>query len=90
MSQFWHELWPQVLAVGFAAGVLGNLAASLMWATPALIHLHRKLDRLHAERMAQGVAHHEKVMAAVGESRKDFALTVQALSSRIGSGGAGG
>ena len=28
--------------------VVGNLIASAMWATPALIHLHRKLDRNHA------------------------------------------
>jgi len=27
--------------------VLGNLIASALWAAPALIHLHRKLDRHH-------------------------------------------
>jgi hypothetical protein len=31
--------------------VVGNLLASAMWATPALIHLHRKLDRHHKEHM---------------------------------------
>jgi hypothetical protein len=31
--------------------VVGNLIASAMWATPALIHLHRKLDRHHKEHM---------------------------------------
>jgi hypothetical protein len=35
--------------------VLGNLLASALWATPALIHLHRKLDRHHrAIRQAKG------------------------------------
>ena len=33
--------------------VLGNLIASALWATPALIHLHRKLDRHHAEHMRE-------------------------------------
>lgn len=31
--------------------VLGNLMASAIWATPALIHLHRKIDRNHREHM---------------------------------------
>jgi hypothetical protein len=31
--------------------VVGNLIASAMWATPALIHLHRKIDRHHEEHM---------------------------------------
>ena len=66
MTRFWHELWPQVLAVGFAAGVLGNLTASALLGTPAVWSLHRKLNRHHAERMAQGEAHHETVMAALG------------------------
>lgn len=29
--------------------VVGNLIASLIWAAPALLHLHRKLNRHHAE-----------------------------------------
>jgi hypothetical protein len=49
---FWHELVPLILCVGFAAGVIGNLVASLLWALPALIHLHRKLNRHHNEHMA--------------------------------------
>ncbi len=32
--------------------VVGNLIASALWATPALIHLHRKLDRHHREHLA--------------------------------------
>lgn len=32
--------------------VVGNLIASAMWATPALLHLHRKIDRNHAEHMS--------------------------------------
>lgn len=31
--------------------VVGNLIASALWAAPTLIHLHRKLDRQHRERM---------------------------------------
>lgn len=31
--------------------VLGNLIASAIWATPALIHLHLKLNRQHKEHM---------------------------------------
>lgn len=41
--------WPQGI-------VVGNLIASVLWATPALIHLHRKLDRHHREQMR----HHGK------------------------------
>lgn len=29
--------------------VVGNLIASIMWATPALFHLHKKLNRHHKE-----------------------------------------
>jgi hypothetical protein len=32
--------------------VLGNLIASALWATPALIHQHRKLNRHHEEHLA--------------------------------------
>lgn len=32
--------------------VVGNLIASALWATPALLHLHRKIDRNHAEHLA--------------------------------------
>lgn len=32
--------------------VVGNLIASAIWAAPALWHLHRKLDRHHAEHLA--------------------------------------
>ena len=78
--RFFHELWPQVLAVSFAAGVLGNLTASALLGTPAVWSLHRKLNRHHAERMAQGQAHHETVMAEVREARKDFAMTVHAVT----------
>jgi hypothetical protein len=34
--------WPQGI-------VVGNLVASVIWAAPALVHLHRKLDRNHKE-----------------------------------------
>jgi hypothetical protein len=33
--------------------VLGNLLASLIWAVPALIHLHVKLNRHHNEILAR-------------------------------------
>lgn len=34
----WHWLY---------ANVVGNLTASALWAAPALLHLHRKLNRQH-------------------------------------------
>jgi hypothetical protein len=41
-----------VTLVGWPDGIiLGNLLASAIWATPALWHLHRKLNRQHRERM---------------------------------------
>ena len=30
----------------------GNLIASALWAAPALVHLHRKINRHHREQMA--------------------------------------
>jgi len=45
--KYWAELYGQVFAIGFIAGVLGNLTASLILGTPALWHLHRKLNRQH-------------------------------------------
>lgn len=47
MREVWHVLaemfsWPQGI-------VVGNLVASVIWAAPALVHLHRKLDRNHKE-----------------------------------------
>lgn len=39
---FW---WPDGI-------VVGNLIASALWATPALMHLHRKLDRHHKQHLA--------------------------------------
>lgn len=60
-----HVLWEMFR---WPAGiVVGNLIASLLWAAPALLHLHRKLDRHHAERLAQAARHHQAVM---GELRK--------------------
>jgi hypothetical protein len=38
--------------------VVGNLLASAMWAAPALIHLHRKIDRHHARVLAAVSQHH--------------------------------
>lgn len=43
----WHQIW----SLAFAVGIVGNLTASALWAIPALFHLHRKLDRNHAEHM---------------------------------------
>lgn len=31
--------------------VVGNLIASALWAAPALLHLHRKLERHHREQL---------------------------------------
>lgn len=84
--KWWTELWPQVLAVSFLAGVLGNLAASLLWATPALVHLHRKLDRQHGERLAQAERHHNALMGAVGHLREGHVRTVEAINTTLGGG----
>lgn len=65
MSRFWHEFWPQVIAVSFAVGVAGNLAASLLWALPAFRHLHRKLNRQHRDRMDQAERHHRHLLSAL-------------------------
>lgn len=40
------------LLAGWWAAIWPNLAASVIWASPALWGLHRKLDRHHAEHMA--------------------------------------
>ena len=50
--------WPQGI-------VVGNLIASVIWATPAFIHLHRRLGRQHAERLAQAARHHHEQMKAI-------------------------
>jgi len=68
MSRFWGELPPLVLSVAFFVGVLGNLTASLLWGLPAFIHLHRKLDRQHRERLAQADAHHLKLLALLTQA----------------------
>lgn len=63
--RFFHELPPQVLSAPFAAGVLGNIVAAVICGTPALWHLHRKLDRQHADRLAQAAVHHAMQMTAI-------------------------
>jgi hypothetical protein len=62
---YWDELWPLVLSIGFLAGVIGNLTASLLWALPAFIHLHRKLNRQHDARMQQAERHHRALVTAI-------------------------
>lgn len=47
MVEFWHQIW----AMAFVIGIVGNLVASALWAIPALVHLHRKLDRHHKEHL---------------------------------------
>jgi hypothetical protein len=47
-----NELIAQITNIGFVAGVIGNLTASAVLGVPALIGLHRKLDRHHREHMA--------------------------------------
>lgn len=48
-----HILWQMFSWPG--GNVLGNLVASALWATPALIHLHRKIDRHHQAVMKPAV-----------------------------------
>lgn len=49
--------------------VLGNLLASAIWATPALIHLHRKIDRHHRELSGKAIS--EKNDSIVPSNRSD-------------------
>ena len=63
---------PHFLAVLFSwpnGIVLGNLIASALWATPALLHLHRKLNRHHAQRLAQAAAYHRRQLQASKEHK---------------------
>ncbi len=46
--------------------IVGNLIASAIWAAPALWHLHRKLDRHHAQRAAERA----RIEAQLREVRK--------------------
>lgn len=46
-------IFHQVFSLVFVVGVLGNLVAAIVWAAPALWHLHRKLDRHHRESMSR-------------------------------------
>lgn len=76
--RFFHELTPLVLCAAFAAGVIGNLAASLILGTPALWHLHRKLNRQHTERLARADKHHGEVLSAIRAASPATAAGVQA------------
>lgn len=67
-SHFWHELYPQVFAVAFVAGVIGNLVASVIWATPVFLNLHRKLNARHLELMeahSKLLESHRQILEAV-------------------------
>ena len=70
--RYWDEFWPLVLSISFLAGVAGNLVASVIWAGPAVRHLHLQNKRLeaqaerhHRERMEQARTHHAAVLAAL-------------------------
>lgn len=54
----WEEVRSQVLSIAFVIGILGNLTASLLWAFPVILKLHRKIDKNHAEHMAAIRLHH--------------------------------
>jgi hypothetical protein len=84
MIRFWHELTPQVLSVAFLVGVLGNLAAAVLCGTPALWHLHRKLDRQHAERLAQSAVHHAAQLTAISAVRAAGEITDKLVADAKG------
>lgn len=89
MGRFWAEFWPQVLAVSFAVGVLGNLVASLLWAVPAFTRLHAKLDRHHRERgsqasLEQAVTDIAALRTAVDGLHDDYLRTISAVTGRLG------
>jgi len=71
VARFWHELWPQVFAVAFLVGVLGNLVASAILGIPAVTHLHRQASRHHRERMAQAAEHHQVILSAIRDQDRD-------------------
>jgi hypothetical protein len=60
--------------------VVGNLIASALWAAPALLHLHRKLDRYHAE---QG-RRHDELRVMLASMHDGYARTIAAVSERLG------
>lgn len=57
------ELFGLVFSVAFVAGVIGNLVAAVIWASPAGLALARKLNRHHAEHVAQAERHHAEATA---------------------------
>jgi hypothetical protein len=56
MNIIWHQIW----SLAFLIGVVGNLVASALWAFPAILSLHRKLDRHHHEQMTAANGSGEK------------------------------
>ena|SRR5215472_1375868 len=55
--------WALVLSVSFVVGVVGNLVAALIWASPAGVGLARKLNRHHAAQLEQAERHHLEATA---------------------------
>lgn len=55
--------WALVLSAAFVVGVVGNLVASAIWASPAGVALARKLNRHHAEHLATAERHHLEATA---------------------------
>lgn len=62
--------------------VVGNLIASVLWATPALLHLHAKLNAQHGERIAQAARHHQQVLQAISAGREQPGRLPAAAVSR--------
>jgi hypothetical protein len=56
------ELLGLVLSIGFIAGVIGNIVASVIWAAPAFGWLHAKEKARHVAKLAQAAAHHKAQM----------------------------
>lgn len=80
------ELFGLVFSVAFIAGVIGNLAASVIWASPAGVALARKLNRHHAEHLAQAERHHIEAtaqrLAHHNEAKRQAAKHQQELLDR--------
>jgi hypothetical protein len=79
--RYWDEFWPLVLSIGFLAGVVGNLVASLLWGLPAFTHLHRKLNRNHAEQLAQAARHHAERLEQADRHHEAVMATLQSSAS---------
>lgn len=73
MNSIWHQIW----SMAFLVGVIGNLVASLLWAFPALRHLHKKIDRNHAEHMEHIKLLHKAIHGTIPAGKEKDSNAIQ-------------